>query len=160
MKVARRARGPASANLHKLGHRRLDLGQKNAYARVEIVGSRIGSEATRVNRFDRRRSRIAPCRVGAATGEDEAYRHGSPDEANHLGGFSTPLSSPFRKNILIYRSSKSPNNSRRPAPWRGVAQRHETRSGMRWTLGARLTGDAAGGRRSRVVLTPRCWRQV
>ena len=23
-----------------------------------------------------------------------------------------------------------------------------------------MTGDAAGGRRSRVVLTPRCWRQV
>ena len=31
---------------------------------------------------------------------------------------------------------------------------------MRWTQGARLTGDAACGRRSRVVLTPRCWRQV
>jgi hypothetical protein len=31
---------------------------------------------------------------------------------------------------------------------------------MRWTRAARLTGDAAGGRRSRVVLTPRCWRQV
>src|ERR1700686_49900 len=31
---------------------------------------------------------------------------------------------------------------------------------MRWTRGARLTGDAACGRRSRVVLTPRRWRQV
>jgi len=31
---------------------------------------------------------------------------------------------------------------------------------MRWTQAARLTGDAAGGRRSRVVLTPRRWRQV
>ena len=31
---------------------------------------------------------------------------------------------------------------------------------MQWTRAARLTGDAAGGRRSRVVLTPRRWRQV
>ena len=43
-------------------------------------------------------------------------------------------------------------------PQRGVAQRHETRSGMRWTRAARLTGDAACGRRRRVVLTPRRWR--
>src|ERR1700722_18717039 len=35
-----------------------------------------------------------------------------------------------------------------------------TQGGMRWTRAARLTGDAARGRRRRVVLTPRRWRQV
>src|ERR1700730_3248006 len=32
--------------------------------------------------------------------------------------------------------------------------------GMRWTLWRRKTSDVRGGRRSRVVLTPRRWRQV
>jgi len=31
---------------------------------------------------------------------------------------------------------------------------------MRWTLAALLTRALAGGRRSRVVLTPRRWRQA
>jgi hypothetical protein len=63
--------------------------------------------------------------------------------ANHLRDLSTPLSSPFCKNILIFRRPKSLYIRSRPAPQRGVAQRHETRSGMRWTRAARLTGDAA-----------------
>src|ERR1700722_6515885 len=52
------------------------------------------------------------------------------------------LSSPLRK---IFRFSEYPNQHyiyRRPVPQRGVAQRHETRSGMRWTRAARLTGEA------------------
>src|SRR6202043_791296 len=35
-----------------------------------------------------------------------------------------------------------------------------TRGGMRWTRRRRLTGVACSGRRRRVVLTPRRWRQV
>src|ERR1700677_1208687 len=38
--------------------------------------------------------------------------------------------------------------------------RHERRAGMRWTRVARLTRAQSCGRRSRVVLTPRRWRQV
>jgi hypothetical protein len=38
--------------------------------------------------------------------------------------------------------------------------RHETRGGMRWTRHVRTTNDVVRGRRSRVVLTPRRWRQV
>src|ERR1700749_13554 len=38
---------------------------------------------------------------------------------------------------------------------RGVGHRHE-----RWAWGALLTRSVGGGRRSRVVLPPRRWRQV
>ena len=38
--------------------------------------------------------------------------------------------------------------------------RHERWCGMRWTRQCQKTNDAACGRRSRVVLTPRRWRQV
>ena len=38
--------------------------------------------------------------------------------------------------------------------------RHERWCGMRWTLWCRKTSDADSGRQSRVVLAPRCWRQV
>jgi hypothetical protein len=43
---------------------------------------------------------------------------------------------------------------------RGVSRSSRTRGGMRWTQAALLTRACAGGRRSRVVLTPRRWRQV
>jgi hypothetical protein len=42
--------------------------------------------------------------------------------------------------------------------WRGVSRSSRTRGGMRWTQGALLT--KAPTRRSRVVLTPRRWRQA
>ena len=46
-------------------------------------------------------------------------------------------------------------------PARGAARdRHETRGGMRWPRWTRLTSVTRCGRRSRVVLTPRRWRQV
>jgi hypothetical protein len=46
-------------------------------------------------------------------------------------------------------------------PTRGTFRdRHERWSGMRWTRVARLTSAPRCGRRSRVVLTPRRWRQV
>ena len=49
---------------------------------------------------------------------------------------------------------------RRPVPHEGRSRSSRTWSGMRWTLTAPLTNGARGGRRSRVVLTPRRWRQV
>ena len=80
--------------------------------------------------------------------------------ANHLGDFSTPLSSPFCKNILIFRSSKSPYNPRRPVPQRGGSRSSRTRDRMRWTQAAPKTRAFNCGRQNRVVLTPRRWRQV
>ena len=43
---------------------------------------------------------------------------------------------------------------------RGVSRSSRTRGGMRWTRLLRKTNGAARGRRSRVVLTPRRWRQA
>ena len=57
------------------------------------------------------------------------------------GCFSRGLSSPFRKNILVFRSGKSPSLSRRPVPLEGRCATSRTRSRMRWTLEARLTGE-------------------
>ncbi len=48
----------------------------------------------------------------------------------------------------------------RPVPQRGGSRSSRTRGGMRWTQAALLTRARACGRRSRVVLTPRRWRQV
>jgi hypothetical protein len=57
--------------------------------------------------------------------------------------------------------SKSLHNLCRPGPDRGAFRdRHERRVGMRWTRAALKTRAPACGRRSRVVLTPRRWRQV
>src|ERR1700721_176245 len=51
--------------------------------------------------------------------------------------------------------------SRHPGPHKGAFRdRHERRVGMRWTRAALLTSALSCGRRSRVVLTPRRWRQV
>src|ERR1700677_4088830 len=48
-----------------------------------------------------------------------------------------------------------------PAQHRGAFRdRHERRVGMRWTRAALLTRALICGRRSRVVPTPRRWRQV
>src|ERR1700722_13793341 len=44
--------------------------------------------------------------------------------------------------------------------WRGGSRSSRTRGGMRLTQAALLTRARACGRRSRVVLTPRRWRQV
>src|SRR4051812_35382634 len=43
---------------------------------------------------------------------------------------------------------------------RGVSRSSRTRGGMQWTPMALLTNSAGCVRRSRVVLTPRRWRQV
>src|SRR6266446_9004829 len=81
----------------------------------------------------------------------------------------------------IFRFAPDPNqlhDSRRPTPQRGVSRSSRTRGGMRWTR-QRFARDGMAGRverlvsdqqraderccsvrRSRVVLTPRRWRQV
>ena len=48
----------------------------------------------------------------------------------------------------------------RPVPKEGRCATSSTREGMRWTRAALETNAPACGRRSRVVLTPRRWRQV
>ena len=48
----------------------------------------------------------------------------------------------------------------RPTRQEGRSRSSRTRGGMRWTWWPRLTSVACRGRRSRVVLAPRCWRQV
>jgi hypothetical protein len=70
------------------------------------------------------------------------------------------LSSPFHKNILIFRNPKSLVYFQPSCPTRGaVRDRHGRGSGC----GGRGSADnerCGSGRRSRVVLTPRRWRQV
>jgi hypothetical protein len=77
--------------------------------------------------------------------------------ANHW--FTSPA--PFAK---IFRFTFDPNHFyivRIPAQHRGAFRdRHERKVGMRWTRVARLTRALTCGWRSRVVLTPRRWRQV
>jgi hypothetical protein len=72
-----------------------------------------------------------------------------------------PVQSPLAK---IFRFTFHPNHfylSRHPGPHRGAFRdRHERKVGMRWTQAALLTRAHPCGRRSRVVLTPRRWRQV
>jgi hypothetical protein len=56
-----------------------------------------------------------------------------------------------------------PNQKQNPhvsSHMRGVSRSSRTRDGMRWTRAVLLTRAQACGRRSRVVLTPRRWRQV
>ena len=64
----------------------------------------------------------------------------------------------------IFRFTFDPNHlhiPRHPGPHKGAFRdRHERRVGMRWTRVALLTRAQSCGRRSRVVLTPRRWRQV
>ena len=65
------------------------------------------------------------------------------------------------RNIASHRTQISSISLAVPAQHRGAFRdRHERRVGMRWTRAARLTSVPTCGRRSRVVLTPRRWRQV
>src|SRR5579859_3743127 len=71
------------------------------------------------------------------------------------------LSSPFAKNISVFQKRKSVVY---PAPsrldQRGVAHRHDVEAGCNGRGFALSTMAPACGRRRRVVLTPRRWRQV
>src|SRR5665647_2298021 len=74
--------------------------------------------------------------------------------------FGDGLSSPFCKNILIFRRRKSVYIHHRPVPQRGGSRSSRTRDRMRWTQAAPKTRALNCGRQNRVVLTPRRWRQV
>src|SRR5882724_2207800 len=67
---------------------------------------------------------------------------------------------PCEKIFRLTRRANHFYNSRRPVPKEGRCATSSTREGMRWTRLRRETNGAARGRRSRVVLTPRRWRQV
>jgi len=70
------------------------------------------------------------------------------------------LSSPFCKNILIFRRRKSLHSPPLSRPTRGAYRdRHERGAGCGGRGGA-ADERHPSGRRSRVVLTPRRWRQV
>src|SRR6202011_4436862 len=70
------------------------------------------------------------------------------------------LSIPLRKKYSACAVGQITATSfRRPAPLEGRSRSSRTWGGMRWTLWRRKTSDAWGGRRSRVILTPRRWRQ-
>src|SRR5882724_736739 len=63
----------------------------------------------------------------------------------------------------IFRFTLTPNQfyiHRRPGPQRGVSRSSQTLGRDAVDAAARLTSDAASGRRSRVVLTPRRWCQA
>jgi hypothetical protein len=72
-----------------------------------------------------------------------------------------PVQSPSAK---IFSFPSDPNHMHilgHPGPHKGAFRdRHGRRLGMRWTRVALLTRALSCGRRSRVVLTPRRWRQV
>jgi len=79
---------------------------------------------------------------------------------NPTGKSLNVLSIPFCENICVPLQSKSLHKLRRPVPLRGVSRSSRTRGGMHWTRRRALTNGAGCGRWSRVVLTPRRWRQV
>ena len=66
---------------------------------------------------------------------------------------------PFAKIFLFRPEANQFTDSHRPVPQRGV-RTSRTRGRMRWTRKRARRTRPAGVRRSRVVLTPQCWRQV
>jgi hypothetical protein len=66
----------------------------------------------------------------------------------------------LRKKICFRRRANHLYQFARPVPQRGGSRSSRTRGGMRWTWAVLLTRARYCGRRSRVVLTPRRWRQV
>ena len=84
----------------------------------------------------------------AATGRADAPSHGLPVDF----GISEIVLDGGVEAALLIRPS-------RPTQ-RGGSRSSRTRGGMRWTQAALKTRALACGRRKRVVLTPRRWRQV
>ena len=76
------------------------------------------------------------------------------------GCFPQPVSSPISKNISALQKQKSSYIPPRPVPPRGVAQRHQRGAGCGGREVRQRRGREYCGRRSRVVLAPRRWRQV
>jgi hypothetical protein len=81
-------------------------------------------------------------------------RHNNPS-----GKSAKTRPAPLRKIIFFTCVPDTPQNDS-ILPGKGRCARHDTRGGMRWTWSLRQTSASVRGRRSRVVLTPRCWRQV
>src|ERR1700676_2929145 len=68
---------------------------------------------------------------------------------------------PFRKKYFASPVGQISDLSPRVSPKkRGGSRSSRTCGGMRWTRKATTDERGFGGRRSRVVLAPRCWRQV
>jgi hypothetical protein len=77
------------------------------------------------------------------------------------GQITQTLSSPLHKNIPLSPSGKSALPARAISPdERGGSRSSRTCGGMRWTRIAAKDERRYLVRRSRVVLTPRCWCQV
>jgi hypothetical protein len=94
-----------------------------------------------------------------APGRDDEDRKNHPSGKSVSSGKSCPA--PARKIFRFPFGANHLHPLSRPAPSGGAARdRHETRGGMRWTRAVPKTRALACGRRSRVVLTPRRWRQV
>ena len=112
-----------------------------------MAGSLLGDEGPTLCRWARWRF--------ATRSKTRSFLPDLPD-----GQITHFLSSPFRKNIPLSPSGKSALPARAiPFRKRGVGHRHERWDGMRWTRQcARRACQCV--RRSRVVLTPRRWRQV
>jgi hypothetical protein len=86
--------------------------------------------------------------------EIEICRHGRANQRFPV----QPPSQKYSHSLLTQITSISPAI---PARYRGAFRdRHERKVGMRWTRAVLLTRAPPCGRRSRVVLTPRRWRQV
>jgi hypothetical protein len=80
---------------------------------------------------------------------------------NTTGKSPKTCPAPIEKIFRLPRRGKSVAYLRPSHPTRGAARdRHETRGGMRWTWLCRQTNGAGCVRQKRVVLTPRCRRQV
>jgi hypothetical protein len=76
-----------------------------------------------------------------------------------------PVQTPFKKDFGFPLTQITRISPAVPSPRGAACDRHETRDGMRWTRQRRRAPLARGRaarsvRRSRVVLTPRRWRQV
>ena len=99
--------------------------------------------------------RTANCFASRASEISHPRRDKSTRRANHQN-----LSSPLAKNILLFRNRKSVYVKTVSPDERGGSRSSRTCGGMRWTRWRRMTSAARGGRRRRVVLTPRGWCQI
>ena len=120
----------------------------------------LGPDETRrqSERFTKCGPLVSSCPHQTAPGETAFYAKRCFIEADQ-GDLGRPV--PFAK-IFLFPSD--PNHlfiSSHPGPPRGAFRdRHGREVGMRWTRAAPKTRALIRGRRSRVVLTPRRWRQV
>jgi hypothetical protein len=76
------------------------------------------------------------------------------------GRFSAPPVQPLVKKYSDFPKTQISSYIRRPVPPRGVSRSSRARGGMRWPQAVLKTRALSCGRRRRVVLTPRRWRQV